>query len=368
MVARLQARLSRSLSVLAFTGLVSGCFGAGLSDRTSPVLEPTGTDAVLDFEIENVVYDLRRDGVYATNVEGGWEVHQLAEDGSVRVLASHEAQFDRVTHLVSRSDSQLALAAWERLYVFDGSTMADWTERLMNTIIVANPTNLVEVRGLDMAEDGRLYIAVSVGGQGDAAPYGQICTLSASSEGDHCEGLDHLDSTDLFGAAAVIVEGERTYVLGEESLFVREGNGEFGFANTHTVYGIYSLDDGRVGYFRADESGAWGLHVIGANGAEEQVIAKLPGSTLYGHSLERLWAVEVATDRDTSDCTFSISSCPTPLRRAQLMVYRVGEEHVEIGHLDREPGGELLDYAALARPDGSLHLEVADSVYHIDAP
>lgn len=365
MMARSLVCFARALSLSVLTGLTAGCVASGLPERESPPLEPSGTGAVLD--PVDMVYDLRRDGIYSALGAGGWEVRQLAEDGSVRTLASLPVDTGTITHIVSRSDSRIALAMWDRLYFFDGNTVTDWTDRLMSKLILAQPTDLVQILGLDMAEDGRLDIALAVGGQGGEAPYGQLCTLSASGESDLCEGVDHLQEGGLFRAEALVVEGERTYLLGEESLFVREGTGAFDLATDLQVAELRSLEGGRVAFVGYEGMEPWALHVLGANGAEERSV-EISG-VAYGHSLNGLWSIEVSGDWDSSNCGWSVSSsCSEPLKRTQLVVYHMGEERVEVGHLDREPGIELFDFGALAMPDGSLHLEVAGSIYPIDAP
>lgn len=347
-----------SIPLALSLAICAGC-GNNPPGRNSPVLMPTGEAPFLS---DGTILDLRRDGTFAVQTLDGLEVRRL-EGSAPRTLFSVATTYGLGSLVVSRGET-VAVASWDQLHTFDGTTVHSESARLMDALITVVPTDLVQISALDLGADGALTVGVTVGGQAGDAPYAQLCTLPNSGPGS-CEGIDGLDG---YGGAssplAVVVEGPRTYLLVGSLLLVREGSGAFAPVLTDRVIDLRTIEGGRVAYVH-DLGTSSALHILGPDGAEERQVAG--PWFVSGHAASGLYAVSV-TSTDDGSCSGSWSMCTAPLVWAQLVVTRYGTTTVELGHLDSRPGGELYGYAVLPLPEGGLRIEVDGAVYEFAAP
>lgn len=331
--------------------------------RSSPVLEPTAGAALTN---EGAILDLRRDGVVAVPSEAGLDIRRVEAGGTARTLLTLAGRDAVGARLVSRADDHLAVATWDRLHVLRGGAVTDLTPRLEAAFVLARPTDLYTVVALDLAEDGTVTAAMTVGGQGKDAPYGQLCTL-APSGADRCEGIDALDPE--FGAgqaSAVLVEGSRIWVVVSERLYSRQAGGAWSPLSGERIVDLRAVEGGRIAYVR-DSGTDSSLVVLDAGGAEER---RVDGAwTLAGHAARGVWEVTIDSQGDGS-CNggFHWGSCSEPLLWTQLVVWYVGATRIEVAHLDQTPGNGLFDRRMVPLADGSLRLEIGEQVFTLAAP
>lgn len=354
------SKLAAQVAVLL---LVSGCglgFGPGFRSqpppRSSPALVPLGTSSYGP----NIVLDSRRDGLYATPTKAGLEIRRLEGSASKALFAAPGD--DAGALLVSRSDDAVAVATWDRLHLFDGSALTDLTPRLNAAFVLARPTSLIRIVGLDLTEDGTVAATVAVGGQFDDAPYGQLCFLRPAGR-DTCEGIDSLSADGLAGDASVLAQGGQTFLLVEARLHVRVATGVFRLV-ADGVGQLRALDDGRVGYIVSSGTSS-ALVVVGGDRREERRVEGTWG--VVGHSADGLWEVTVDAESDGS-CSGLEWRCHESLVWSQLIVWRVGATRTEVAHLDAFPGDEVFRRILIPGADGSLVLQVEGNVYAVAAP
>lgn len=330
-----------------------GCGPRSLPQRSSPALEPTGASPVLD---GLVALDQRRDGVFSVYTEDEAIIQRMT-DGTLTELFRYGGGADK---LVSRADDDVLVASYDEIFRWDGVQLVDLTPRLEAALLLGLPFAGLRVTALDLAADGTVVAAVTLTGQGETAPFGQLCTLPPSGA-DVCEALEPISGDELASASAVIVEGARTYLVAEEQLYLREAGGAFSPLTADRVPFLMSIEGGRVGYVRETSSGS-ALHVLGPDGSEERRVESAWFVT--GHSAAGLWEPTVDWEGDGSCGSFSWSTCHEATLWTQLTVVHLGEERREVAHLDNLPFAPLV----LPLADGSLRLEIDGQVYEIDAP
>ncbi len=348
-----------SLVSLALGLLLGGCGPRGLPQRSSPVLEPTGASPVLDGLSQR---DLRRDGVFVVSTAEAQIVQRMTNGVVTELFRLTSPEFGGPDFLVSRADNDIVVGFYDQLVHWNGTAVTDLIPRLEGAVIIAHPIDNVSIDAVDLAADGTIVVGVNVGGQGEDAPFGQLCRLGPTGS-DSCEPLEALNGDELANASAVLVEGTRTYLLleGDERLYVREGTGAFSLVTNDRVVFLVSIEGGRVGYVRDGGSGSSALHVLGPDGIEERRVAD--AWFVAGHSAAGLWENTVDSEGDGSCSSLSWSTCTESTIWTQLIVMHLGDSRREVAHLDYASEPVVLPLA-----DGSMRLEIDGQVYEVAPP